>query len=68
MGTKTVHLFFSSSSPLRLDGSVVIPRGEEDLRPGYVSAIMTGRAVCRAKYTGVSAACRVENWGRERAR
>ena len=36
--------------PFKLEGSVVvIPRGEKDLMPGYVSAMMTGRAVCRAK-------------------
>ncbi len=41
--------------PLRLEGSVVVvvvvPRDEEegDLRPGYVRAMMMGRAVWRAK-------------------
>ncbi len=53
MGARTVHRFRGCSMPLRLEGSVVVvvPRGEEegDLRPGYVSAMMMGRAVWRAK-------------------
>ena len=50
MGARTVHLFDSWRKPVRLEGSVVVaPRGEGDLRPGYVRAMRTGRAVCRAK-------------------
>lgn len=53
MGASTVHRFCSCSTPCRLEGSAVVVkvlvREEGDLTPGYVTAMMIGRAVCRAK-------------------
>lgn len=75
-GRSTLQRFSGTRTPGREDGErvgvVVVVRDEMEegvvRGPGYVRARTTGRAVWRVKKTGRRADCRVENWGRERAR